>query len=78
MDGSTLVSKSPRFLWMPSMLTSAHAAKKLMRPNNTYFYAQQEVHIANNMNSYILCPRILYEIEPAKSNNCSFGASGHG
>ncbi len=34
--------------------------------------------IANNMNSYILCPRILYEIKPVKSNNCSSGASGHG
>jgi hypothetical protein len=50
MDGSTPVGKSLRFLWMPLMLTSAHAAKKLMRPKNTYFYAQQEVHIANNMN----------------------------
>jgi hypothetical protein len=78
MDDSTLVGKSPRFLWMLSMLTSAHAAKKLMRPKNTYFYAQQEVHFANNMNLYILCSRILYKIEPAKSNNCLSGASGHG
>jgi hypothetical protein len=58
MDGSTPVSKSLRFLWMLSMLISAHAAKKPMSPKNTYFYAQQEVHIAKDMNLYILCPRI--------------------
>jgi hypothetical protein len=58
MDGSTPVSKSLRFLWMLSMLISAHAAKKPKRPKNTYFYAQQEVHIAKDMNLYILCPRI--------------------
>jgi hypothetical protein len=58
MDGSTPVRKSLRFLRMSLMLISAHAAKKPMRPKNTSFYVQQEVHIAKDMNLYILCPRI--------------------
>jgi hypothetical protein len=78
MDGSTLVGRSPRSLRMLSMLTSVHTAKKQTSLRSTYFSVQQGVHTVNDMNWYILCPRMFYETKPAESNNCSYGASGHG